>query len=490
MMNRAPDSALSYAVRIRVVARYVGQLLIALAVLQIPPFVFALSAGVWDVSWRYTALIAVLAGVGAACGRFRAPPSVQRNEAFVIIAVTYLLSTLAGAFPRAAVVPWIDAWFETVSAITTTGLSTLPDIEAHSAVFQFSRAWAQWYGGLGIVILSLAVIDHRAIVGKRLGANDTQSTDLVAGARNYARRMLIIYGILTGAAIVALLACGVGPFSAILHAFAAVSTGGFSPYSDSLGNWEMFHPAPVIVILASVAGATPFLYYLRIWRDRWKALWSDPQVRMAALSGLAGALALCLAMRFGGGLSWQGAFWHGPLNAWSAMSTAGFSTLDLSEAAPMTKATMLPLMFVGGGVGSTAGGVKILRILIFVSVVALILKRTTSPERAVIPLRLGGNRLESKEIQEALAIIILSFCAALISWLCFVLGGYDPLDSLFEVVSSLATVGLSAGISSQELPAVLKAVLCVDMLLGRVEIIAFLVLLYPHSWIGRRRSYP
>jgi len=143
-------------------------------------------------------------------------------------------------------------------------------------------------------------------------------------------------------------------------------------------------------------------------------------------------------------------------------------------------------MAIGGGVGSTAGGIKILRLLIVINLLWVLLKNASASVHAVINPRLAGRRMNETEIQEALLIILLFVAIILLSWLPFLFMGYNPLDSLFEVVSATATVGLSAGVVSSEMPNLLKGILCIDMLLGRLEILAWLIMVYPRTWIGRR----
>jgi trk system potassium uptake protein TrkH len=187
-----------------------------------------------------------------------------------------------------------------------------------------------------------------------------------------------------------------------------------------------------------------------------------------------------------GGLSWIQALRHGILNAFSAQTTAGFATLDISQISAGAKVTLIFSMFLGGGVGSTAGGIKILRLLILAQVVYVFLQRASMPRQAVAGATLGGRRVEADEIQNALGIVSVFLAFIAISWLVFVGMGHNPLDSLFEVVSAIGTVGLSTGISAPDLHPLLKGVLCADMLLGRLEILAWLVLFYPRTWIGRR----
>jgi trk system potassium uptake protein TrkH len=145
-------------------------------------------------------------------------------------------------------------------------------------------------------------------------------------------------------------------------------------------------------------------------------------------------------------------------------------------------------MAMGGCAGSTAGGIKIIRLLIVFRLTYLLIQRAAAPPQAVLAATLNGKKLEVDEILNDMSLVVLFPCIMIFSWLPFLLGGYPPLDSLFEVVSALGTAGMSAGITSSELPVFLKGILCADMLLGRLEIIAWLVICYPGTWIGMRKE--
>jgi len=149
---------------------------------------------------------------------------------------------------------------------------------------------------------------------------------------------------------------------------------------------------------------------------------------------------------------------------------------------------MIFSMSVGGSIGSTAGGVKLLRLLLLLRLLQLLIRRSALPPHAVAEVRFGGRAVSAEEISRALLVILLFVAAAGLSWLPFVALGHAPLEALFEVVSALGTVGLSSGVTSAALDPALKAVLIADMLLGRLEFVALLVLLYPRSWIGNRAA--
>jgi trk system potassium uptake protein TrkH len=187
-------------------------------------------------------------------------------------------------------------------------------------------------------------------------------------------------------------------------------------------------------------------------------------------------------------MPWEGAARHASALAASSQTTAGFSTLPVSDLSDVSKLLLVVAMAVGGGVGSTAGGVKLLRVIIVARVCTAMVARTGLSRHAVAEPRLRGQRLHEEEIRAAFALLVMFVVVVLASWLPFVAMGYDPVSSLFEVVSATGTVGLSAGVTSASLPPVLKAILCADMLLGRLEIVAWLVVLAPRTWVGRRRE--
>ena len=476
---------LRYPVRFRVVFKYFGQLCLVLAVLSLVPLVMSVIFGDTHISLRFGIVIGGLAAIGAGLARMRAPSRVQANEGIVLVALMFLFTPLVMSYPMmSSGLGFLDAFFEAISGVTTTGLSTKATLVGAAPTFLFARAWMQWYGGLGIVVLSLALVMQPGLLAKGLAITETESDDLVGGTRANARRVLKVYGVLTALGIIGSLLVGVGFFNAVLYTFAAVSTGGFAPDNGSL---EMFGwPAQVWITLLCLAGAIPLTFYNRVLKKKRRVAVDFLQIQAVVFASLAVTLAVGAAMRLSAGMAWPQVLHHAPLLAFSAQTTAGFSSMPCAQLDAGSKLVLIFSMLVGGGVGSTAGGFKLLRLLIVVSVFRLILLRTCLPKHAAIEARLAGRRLQDEEIRMALLLILLFITVVALSWLPFVAMGYSPIDSLFEVVSATGTVGLSAGLTSSTLPAVLKVILCVDMLMGRLEIIAWLVMLYPGTWFGRR----
>ncbi len=478
-------SELRYAVRFRVIFKYFGQLCLVLAVLTIVPLVMSLIFGERDITLRYAIVVCGLAGLGLGTVRLRAPSGMQANEGMVLVALMFLFTPLAMCYPMmSSGLSFLDAIFEAISGVTTTGLSTKATLVGAPATFLFSRAWMQWYGGLGIVVLSLALVMQPGLVAKGLAGAETETDDLVGGTRARAQRVLKVYGALTALGIIGSLLVGVGFFDAVLYTFAAVSTGGFAPHDASLATFGWL--AQGWITLLCLAGAVPLMFYHRLVQEKRRVAVDYLQLQAVVIASVVASLAVGASLRLSAGVAWPQVLHHAPLLAFSAQTTAGFSSMPGAQLDAGSKLVLIFSMIVGGGLGSTAGGFKLLRLLIAASVFRLILLRTCLPKHAVIEPRLAGRRLQDEEIRAALLLILLFVVVVALSWLPFVAMGYSPLDSLFEVVSATGTVGLSVGLTSETLPALLKGILCVDMLMGRLEIIAWLVMLYPGTWIGRR----
>ena len=471
---------LCYAVRWRVLLKYLGMLGVALAALNAVPVLAALVLGEYRLAGPYALVVTVLLAAALPLARMSASERLQHNEALVLVALTFLLGSLAMSYPLGiASDSWLDGWFEAVSGITTTGLSTAVSVEDRPRSFLFARAWMQWYGGLGIVILSLALVMRNGVAARRLIETEAISETLVSTTRIFARRIILVYGLLTVCAVFSVWWTVGDGFVALVHSLSAVSTGGFSSFDDSLASLDATTIS--ILMLFSWLGAISFALYYNSWTRGPGAMFSDPEFRALVVTTLMLAALLWMWMPV------DGRGWHEALMlAMSTQSTTGFSTVAIGDLDDASKLAMIGSMLVGGSVGSTAGGFKLLRLLIFLRLLQLALARAAAPRHAVIDARLGERRMEDDDLWRALAIMLFFAAWAFLSWLVFVAWGYPALDALFEVVSATGTVGLSTGITRPELEPLLKVLLCLNMLAGRVEIFALLVVLYPKTWFGKR----
>ncbi len=484
MLGSGAES-LAYAARPRVVVHFLGQLGLMLALLTCAPLIASVVFGEFAVSLRYAIVITGILALSWPAARVKIPKGVQGNEALTVTALAFILAPLVMTFPlqASAGLGFVDAFFEAVSAATTTGLSMVPDPDTCARTFVFARAWMQWYGGLGIAVLSIALLMGQSVTTRRL--IEPKPTDtFVTTTRAHARRVLQVYGVLTVLAIITLSLLAGDLEHGLAHALAAVSTGGFSSHADSLASTSTAFAFAVLGF--SLLGAITLPLYYYVFRMKASRLWVD--VEWAWLLGAVaiGALLLVATLFWQHGLPVGTAVKEGLLLSMSAQSTAGFASLAPGELNDFGLGVLMTQMLIGGNVGSTAGGIKLLHILILARIIQIAIQRAGMGSHAVVTPRLFGEPIEPQTLTHALLVVVLFVLTVLVSWLIFLAHGMPPMASLFEIISATGTVGLSTGLTGQDLPTTLKLVLCFDMLAGRVEVVALLVLLWPGTWIGRR----
>jgi trk/ktr system potassium uptake protein len=479
-------AAVTYAVRAHVVLKYLGQLALLQAALSCVPLAASVYFGEHQLTLGYLAVVALLGAVGLPLARLPQPTRVLTNEALVITALAFITAPLVMTIPFAdAGLPIGDSFFEAVSAITTTGLSTLASVEHLPRSLLFARAWTQWYGGLGFVVLSLALLAGQGGITRRFSDPETAGEDLASTVRAHARRVLAVYLVLTVVGMVAMSIAGAPNAAGVEHVLSAVSTGGFSTFDANLAGFGSGSVTAITTAL-SICGAIGLPLYFRAWRGGPRELWRNSELRALAFALALVIAVLIVTMVFNDGFSWPQALRRAAVLGVSAQTTTGFSESSLGAYGNATLLVLIVAMMVGGCVGSTAGGVKVLRVLVLLKVARVALRRTGATSHAVIEPTLDGKRIEDADLVRALLLIAVYCGVVLLSWFAFLLHGHAPMESLFEVVSATSTVGLSTGLSGPQLEPLLKAVLELDMLLGRLEVVALLVVVYPGTWIGKR----
>lgn len=462
------------------VLTYVGVGCKTMSVVFIPPCIVGLLA--------HEFLYAFIGG-GMALGVFVSgslltilPSSdLEVKEALAVTALVYLLFGLAGSAMFLPVAPFIDAFFESMSGFTTTGLSVL-DIKHLPKTLLFFRAYAQWIGGVGIIILSLAVFLEPGKTAFQLYTSEYNAENLLGSVIATAQVVARVYFGLTILGFLVFLAVGMKPFEALLHILATLSTGGFSPYAESIGHFS----SPLTryaVILFMLVGATSFpLYYLAYYEGPGR-LWRDQQVRALI------TLIVLLGLLFWGLQQWRLDAWGSSLfEAVSALTTTGFAVNDASSWATASKLGMVLLMSIGGATGSTAGGIKLLRFLLLWQLVNWLVIRALLPAEAQVPIKYGEQTVSQHELLQHGGFFVLYLSVLFLSTLLLALAGFSAIDALFESASSLGTVGLSVGVTSSDLSAWAKLLLIFNMWAGRLEFLPVLVCLHPWAWRPRRKA--
>lgn len=414
-----------------------------------------------------------------------APPQDLRGvEALALVALAFSLACAlaAPAFLALGMAP-VDAGFEAVSAITTTGLTVATGAADWPVSGHFLRAWLQWVAGLAFVAGALALIVGPGVVARRLAAAGMNGDgDWLTSTRGRARGMLAVYVALTllGGAGAAALAST--PLEGALLTLTAAATGGFSPDAGSLAGEGRALQA--VIMTVCVLGAVSFPMMLAALRGGGLTrLWRDPALRLMACLLAGGVAVVALAGDWRAAATWADA----AVMASSALSTAGFSSVDAGAMPAAALAALTALMVVGGDVGSTAGGLKATRLVVALAALRLTVARTRTPPGAVTHLRAMDQRFHTDELAAIAALTLVYAGCAFALWLGFLLADVPALPALFDTVSALSTVGLSAGAITAETPAWLKAGAMAAMLLGRVEFFALIALFSPHVWIGGGR---
>lgn len=438
-----------------------------------------------------TALVGTLmrrAG-GDAAGTFE---RLRRSEGLVIVAATWLLIAHLAGIPYvwAGLGP-IDALFESMSGLTTTGATVLTDFTAYGRGFFFWRALTQWLGGLGVIALFIAVLPRLAIGGRELFfAEAAGPTDdkLTPQLRQTALALWRLYSAVTAAQIVALLIAGMSLYDAVCHAFTTLSAGGFSPHPQSIAGYDSPAIHWIITVFMFVAGANFALQYRAVRGGR-IALARDEELRAyAAIVVVAtGAVAFFL-LRDGAGPA--EALRHGAFQVISIATTTGYASVDFDLWSDQAKMVLFVLMFIGGSAGSAAGGPKVVRHILMARLTLRELKRTLHP-RAVLPVKLGGRVVPEhilRDIQVFMLFYLLTFAvgAAIVVML-----GADLLTGITASIACLGNIGpgferIGPMASFAELHPLSKIVLTAEMWIGRLEVLTVLVLFRFEAWRSAR----
>jgi trk system potassium uptake protein TrkH len=458
----------------RSVRYYFAALLQLLAVVLAPPLLASVLARDFFYTAIFTGLILLVWSLGF-LGRRGPTPALALREALVVTALAYLTFALVGTVPFLPLASFWDGFFESMSGFTTTGLSVLELTTLPSSLL-FFRAYSQWIGGAGIIILSLAVLIGPGRAAFRLYASEFGEEHLVGNVVATARVVVTVYGILTLLAFAAFVAAGMSAFDGLLHALATISTGGFSPRAEGIAAYDSELVAGAVTLFM-LLGAVSFPLYYFAWRSGWRRFVGDIQVRYLVVMVAAGAL-LLFALA-----NWDLAALPSTLfHLASAISTTGFSVSDPAAWPAATTLLVIGLMVIGGSAGSTAGGIKLLRLAVLGRVASWSVLRTLLPEEATLPVKVDGETVNDLEIRQTVSLFGIYVATAFASALLLVMAGFSIQEGLFESVSALSTVGLSVGVTSAELPVWAKLTLCLTMWAGRLEILPILVLLHPGNW--------
>ncbi len=412
------------------------------------------------------------------------------TSALYITLLNWLVVPILIAIPVARIlaIPFIDAWFEAVSGLTTTGLSVfsgsydngvyVPSVEELPPEILLWRSLSQWVGGLGIVVFMIVVIARTPGIVV-LYRSEGRFERLEPSLSKTVREMLAIYTLLTFIETLVLRYGGMSWFDAVNHAMTALSTGGFSTKNSSIAAFAS-RLLEIATIFGMWLGATNFLDHKNMLKARIQELVRSVELKtflylLAIMTGFSAYI-----LHAGSSLD-TAEVWNRFYQVFSALTTTGFQTIDIHAEDPAFKMVLIVAMLIGGSVFSTAGGVKLLRIAIVAKSLKNMIASFITPKGYVASSRLGRYTVTPSVAVEALGLIFIYAVTVIVSTLImvpFVSPEYSFMDAFFEAASGLATTGLSTGISSASAHTVVKLVLMANMILGRLEIVPFIVGIY------------
>lgn len=422
--------------------------------------------------------------------RLRSVP-LRARDAFLAVTLAWLAAALAGAAPfmiEGTLPRFVDGFFESMSGFTTTGSTLLEDIEAQPDAILLWRSVSQWLGGVGIVVLVVAIAPAAGLATQRVFYAETSGITAERLTPRIAETAKIVWGIylgLTMLGFVAFLLAGMGPLDAINHIFTTLATGGFSTRNASIAGFDSLAIELVAIAFMAAAGVN-FAFYWRAMHGR--SIWPqfvEVRAYLLILVGSIAAVTVSLALNDQpGGLAQN--LRESAFSVTSVMTSTGYTTADFDGWNDFARAHLVLVMFLGGCAGSTAGGLKIIRVILLARTAGQEVQRQLRP-KAVQVLRTRGQ-LYSEEVRRGvLGFFFLYVAVTVVATFAMLVTGLDLLSALTSVAGTLNLIGPGLGQvgATDNFAAVSDAgrvILSFLMLTGRLEILTVLVLFTPAFW--------
>ncbi|TNF36935.1 MAG: TrkH family potassium uptake protein [Deltaproteobacteria bacterium] len=482
----------------RTAARLLGQLLVFLGAAEVAPALIGLAYGEDSSVLAYLIGATITAVLGFTLMRFGrgSDQTIHRRDALLVVAGGWVAAGLSGAicfYLDTAVPTYTDGFFETISGFTTTGSTILTQVDPATGLFDIShaslfwRSMTHWLGGMGIIVLFVAIFPQLGVGGKLLFRNEVPgpiTEGLKPRIKETSAALWRIYLGITVVDMIALMACGMDLFDAANHAMATLATGGYSTRGASIAYYDSVSVDVVTTVFMLLAGVNFSLYYL-IRRGRWKKAATDRELwTYMAIAVMATVIvALSIIERHGGIFE---AFRYAAFQVAAIITTTGFGTDDFNQYPPMAKLVLVGLMFVGGCAGSTAGGIKIYRLMVVAKATWRELTHAFQPQ-LVRAIRVGGQVVPDAVVGTILAFFALFVGIWVTASIIIAAMGIDIVTSTTAVAATLGNIGPGLErVGSIEnfafIPVGGKWLLSACMILGRLEIVTVAALLVPSFW--------
>jgi len=416
---------------------------------------------------------------------------ISQREGMAIVSMGWISVSLFGALPfflNGTLIAFTDAFFESVSGFTTTGASVLTNIEIVPQSILFWRSFIQWLGGMGIIVLSLAILPFLGVGGMQLYKAEVPTPvpdKLKPRIRDTAMLLWKVYSLMSLLQVVFLIFGGMSLFDALCHTFTTMPTGGFSTKNASIAHYNNLYVDIVIIVFMILAGINFSLHY-QVLRGKPLAFWRDSECRFFLISTLLFMILVSFNIYRNPYEGIGDAFRYGSFQVASIVTTTGFTTVDYEKWPVFSQFILLILMFLGASAGSTGGGVKSLRVMLFFKYCGRELFYLVHP-RAVTHVKIGGKVVPEDVIRSVMGFLGLYVGIFVVSSLLLSALGVDLVTSIGATAATLGNVGPGLGLvgpidNYANIPYLGKWLLSWCMLLGRLEIYTLIIFFAPAFW--------
>lgn len=414
-----------------------------------------------------------------------------KREGYLIVTLGWIVMTIFGALPfiiYGAIPNYTDAFFETMSGFTTTGATILVDIEALPPGLIFWRSLTQWLGGMGIIVLSLAILPLLGIGGMQLFTAEVPGVTkdkIHPRVKETAKRLWGIYVILTGAETVLLMIGGLNFFDAINHSFTTMATGGFSPKNASIAYYTSPFVQYVFIVFMFFAGMNFTLHYLSI-HGKFNYFRDNTEFKYYLGFTIFASIFIMIIHIPHVDFHWEEGIRQSLFHVVSLTTTTGFVTSDFENWAPFSRMIFFVLLFIGGCAGSTGGGIKFVRHIVLFKNSWAELKRLIHP-RAVIPVKFNNKTVSSDIISNVQAFFIFYILLFVMGSMLLALLGVDFVTAAGATATCIGNIGPGIGTvgpvsNFAHLPEIVKWILSIFMVVGRLELFTVLIIFSPAFW--------
>lgn len=476
---------------IRMILKSIGIVIITEGVCMIPSLLVSL---IYHEGAAFAFAVSILTSFVAGFLLYKIPiknGNFYARDGFALVAFSWIAVSVFGAVPfviSKAIPSFIDALFETVSGFTTTGSTILQEVESLPKGILFWRSFTHWIGGMGILVLTLAVLPS---VGAsflhimRAESTGPSTEKLVPKLGQTAKILYTIYTVMTAIMVIVLLIAGMPLYDALIHTFGSAGTGGFSSRNLSVGAYNNVYIEVIITVFTILFGVNFSLYYKLIKGDI-RGFLKDEELRFYFGTIIVSIILITIDLYTHGFFSLGQSLRHSSFQVGTIITTTGYSTTDFNLWPTFSKIILVILMFFGSCAGSTAGGIKCIRIVLLLKAAKRDIARIIHP-RVVHTVKLNHKVIDEDTLSGTLTFYFTYMTIFAVSTLLVSLDGKDMISTVTAVVTTICNVGPGLGIvgpmgNFSSFSPFSKLIFCFNMITGRLEILPMLVLLSPKAW--------